>query len=449
MSNDTPQSRFDGWTNIFTGLGRRGIDKSASVSIKRLDILPQTELAHIYAGDGIGANISDVPAADAMRNGFTIEGDDDQESKLTRCEELKIPQLLQQAHAYARAFGGALLVAQYDNDAAELDKPASATAKVTGFKVYSRARAVVKQTDIVADANSKYFDEVEKFEVSKRFGGTYHLHASRCYALKGIRVPDVPDMEVSVDDLYWGMSHLQRVYTAISNFGAFYQGIAHLGQEMVIGKYRIANLEKLLLSNDVKAIERRMEIINTGKSMLRAVLLGKEEEYTRDALSFAGVSDVFDRMMMVVAGVSKIPVTKLFGRSAAGMNATGEGESRDYYDMVKSEQLYIKEMTDWAVNQALRGMQAGAKVSHVKFNAVWTPSQKEELEMRERQQKIDAGYIADGVYSADTCRDNRFIGGYSFDTNIEEGEEPDEEDRKKHEEAVKKAEGAKSTKEEE
>lgn len=443
MNKDTPQNRLDGWTNILTGLGRRGVDKSVSARAAVFRPLPQKELAYVYAGDGLGANICDVPAADAMRNGFKIEGDDDKETLLLQCEDLKLPQHAQQAHSYARAFGGAMLVAIYEHDASPLDKPPSPGAKVTKFKVYGRARIVVKQTDIVTDVNSKYFEDVELFEVAKRYDGSYKLHASRCFPLKGLPVPDLPDIDnCDTDDLYWGLSHLQRVYSAVSNFGAFYQGIGHLGQEMVIGKYKIANLEKMLLSNDIKGVETRMEMISMQKSVLKAVLMGKEEEFTRDALSFAGVADVFDRLMMVVSGVSRIPVTKLFGRSAAGMNATGEGDSRDYYDLIKAEQLYLKEMLDWAIAQI-----AGKAVEkrRVKFNPVWTPSQNEELGMRERQQKIDSGYIADGVYSASTVQKNRFVGGYSFDTNIEEGEDepPSPEDLAEHAAATKKAEGDK------
>lgn len=431
----------DGWTNVLTRLGIRGVDKSVSVEVAPVDFLSERKLAMIYAGDGLGAKIADCVAEDAARNGFKILGDDDDESLLKACEAVKLPQAIQLAHAYRRAFGGALLVAQYDRDASELTAPPSPTAIVTGFKVYACPRVKITSTDIVTDARSRYFEDVELFTVSKRYGGTFQVHASRCKAIKGIPVPDVPDMEYDTQLLYWGMSELQRVYGALSNFGAFFQAIGHLGQEMVIGKYRISNLEKLLLSNDVKAIQTRMEIINLQKSVLRAVLLGKDEEYSRDSLSFAGVPEVFDRMTMVISGTSGIPVTKLMGRSAAGMNASGEGDSRDYYDKVKAEQVgVVKEPLEWAITEVDRVVRS-TKDHSVEFYPVWSPSQKEELEMRERQQKIDAGYIADGVYSAEECRKNRFVGGYSFDTRLDDpGDVPSPEDAQAHAEQLKEAE---------
>jgi phage-related protein (TIGR01555 family) len=38
--------------------------------------------------------------------------------------------------------------------------------------------------------------------------------------------------------------------------------------------------------------------------------------------------------MMDVAGAARIPVTKLFGRSPAGMNSTGESDMNNYYDYI-------------------------------------------------------------------------------------------------------------------
>ena len=38
--------------------------------------------------------------------------------------------------------------------------------------------------------------------------------------------------------------------------------------------------------------------------------------------------------MMDMAGAAEIPATKLFGRSPQGLNATGESDLRNYYEMI-------------------------------------------------------------------------------------------------------------------
>ena len=51
--------------------------------------------------------------------------------------------------------------------------------------------------------------------------------------------------------------------------------------------------------------------------------------------------------MLDVAGAAEIPVTKLFGRSPAGMNATGESDMNNYYDSISQKQsTYLEPVLD-------------------------------------------------------------------------------------------------------
>ena len=45
--------------------------------------------------------------------------------------------------------------------------------------------------------------------------------------------------------------------------------------------------------------------------------------------------------MMDMAGAAEIPATKLFGRSPQGLNATGEADLRNYYDLIAQMQERI------------------------------------------------------------------------------------------------------------
>ena len=63
-------------------------------------------------------------------------------------------------------------------------------------------------------------------------------------------------------------------------------------------------------------------------------IVNKGDVMHQHQYTFAGLADVYDRMMMDVSGAARIPVTKLFGRSPAGMNATGESDLKNYYDFI-------------------------------------------------------------------------------------------------------------------
>ena len=67
-------------------------------------------------------------------------------------------------------------------------------------------------------------------------------------------------------------------------------------------------------------------------------LMSSEDFLETHSYSFAGLSDVYESFMMDMAGAAEIPATKLFGRSPQGLNATGEADLRNYYDMIAQMQ---------------------------------------------------------------------------------------------------------------
>jgi hypothetical protein len=63
-------------------------------------------------------------------------------------------------------------------------------------------------------------------------------------------------------------------------------------------------------------------------------LLSKDDSLENYSYNFAGLPEVYEAFMLDVAGAAEIPATKLFGRSPQGMNATGESDLRNYYEMI-------------------------------------------------------------------------------------------------------------------
>ncbi len=54
--------------------------------------------------------------------------------------------------------------------------------------------------------------------------------------------------------------------------------------------------------------------------------------------TFSGLAEVQEQFMYCVAGAAEMPVTKIFGRSAAGLDATGEMDMQQYYDNIAEKQ---------------------------------------------------------------------------------------------------------------
>jgi phage-related protein (TIGR01555 family) len=62
------------------------------------------------------------------------------------------------------------------------------------------------------------------------------------------------------------------------------------------------------------------------------------EDFVRDTVNFTGVPEILNIIFMLLSADTGYPITRLFGVSPGGMNATGESDMRNYYDSVRSLQ---------------------------------------------------------------------------------------------------------------
>ncbi|MDR2551916.1 MAG: DUF1073 domain-containing protein [Treponema sp.] len=109
--------------------------------------------------------------------------------------------------------------------------------------------------------------------------------------------------------------------------------------EFSVGKYKLANLADILSQTDgAELIKKRVEVMDYTRSVFHSMYFDKDDDFYWENVSFAGVPEVLHIMFMLVSSCTGYPITRLFGVSPAGMNATGESDMRNYYDKVRSKQ---------------------------------------------------------------------------------------------------------------
>ena len=411
---------LDGWRNVVTGLGLLRRDKTTGLEVNDAILYTYRDLAEIYNAGGLGATIVDVVADDANNAEITFIGDDAQQSLWKTCESLNAWRTITEAHRWLRCFGGSAILALYENDRAPLEKPPSASAKPVGFRVYPASAFAIGTSKLFNDKARLDYGRAETLKLREE---DIEIHHTRLYEMRGSAMA-VSGGKVNPhnrDLRYWGIGALQKTMNELAIFGSFAQGIGHLGQEMVIGKYRIANLEKLLMTNDVEKIRARRAIIDESKSILKAVLLGKEEEYSRDALSFVGISDVYDRLAMLVSGASKIPITRLLGRAPAGLNATGESDSQNYDRLLISDQKNVCiPAARWIGTIVSKKLMQD---SEIKMSDPRPLGREAEVKLREVIAKTDKLVLEMWPDMAERLKEIRYAGGYSYETSLPKTQE--------------------------
>lgn len=429
----------DGWINAITNLGKQNVDKTTGNQVAPYTLLDDAQLASIWMGDGIGRKVVAAPVDDGVRPWFEVEADT--EGKLVKeLDRLKARQALREAGYWARLYGGSIILMGFA-DGLDLAVPRTASDKeMTFLKAYPRTRTWFTQEDLGKEG-SAYYDQAEWFMITKLDGTQVRVHRSRCLCMFGAPAPGDKFTSQTLELRFWGTSVLQAGFDRLAALGTSFQAIDNLLQEFAVGKFKITGLAEILSSNNTKPLYDRMEIIKASMGVINAVLMDADanEDYTREIVPLSGVTDYLDRVMMMVSGVWGIPMTRLFGRSPAGLSATGESDLKTYYD----------EVQNWQTTEAGSIMTDLVRILNVRIKAVaeddiklvWgnpnSPTPVESLTMKKTQADTMVAYINAGVLTPQEVRENVFAGGHSFEISVDPEEELPEPPAKANEKGSK------------
>src|SRR5699024_1228441 len=148
--------------------------------------------------------------------------------------------------------------------------------------------------------------------------GTALVHPSRITVFNGA---DVPGQVL-------GDSVLNAPYQAVRDADGAASNVSTMTYEAKLDVFGIPNLsDRLSEPGGEEAIMRRLQAVNMGKSVSNAITLdngggGTEgETFQQKQLNFGSLNDIVLTLYQIAAGASGIPVTRLLGKSASGLNA--------------------------------------------------------------------------------------------------------------------------------
>lgn len=382
--------RRDGWSNVFAGLGQKK-DKSIYTEKGEVTLIDDITLEEIYMGDGLGGRIVDIVADDMTREWITLDGDSDEKisDELIRLDAEKN---FNEALKWQRLYGGALIILGAMDGRSPSSKLEDKNIKTIEYlKVVPRTDILMGESEFDLNPRSSTYGKVLKYAINYRVGNTTQkimVHSSRCIPFFNDPVPSFIRQTAGPEIRYWGISSLQRVYEELRDLGGVTQSIINILFEFIIGKFKVERLSEMFAQGREREVITRIEIMEMSKSILNAVILGDNEEYTRDYATLAGLPEVIDRFMLKLSGSTGIPVTRLFGRSPAGLNATGENDLRNYYDLVEAQQrnrLFppLRRLVTMIASYL------GVEPPKVVFNSLYQLDQKEKAEVDKINKEVE------------------------------------------------------------
>lgn len=328
----------DSLENLVSGLGTSR-DKLVGTSFAFTE-LNKTQLEMSYRGDWIARKVVNIPAQDATREWRTWQIDRKDVETIEQAEEdLQVQTKVKKALQKARLYGGAGLLLGVDGAGpmnVELD-PEQVKEGSLKF-VHAVSRWELNAGSIEWDITSPYYGQPSYYTRSSAVGGDpmLRIHPSRVVRLLGNEVPDV---HISIG---WGDSILQVVRDAIVAASTVVSNGAQLLNEMKMDVIKIPGLSEYLAQDEYsKNLSDRFALANMMKGMYNLLLLDKDEEWERLTTNLTGVPDLLKMYLLVASGAADIPVTRMLGQAPAGLNSTGDGDLRNYYDNVKDEQKNV------------------------------------------------------------------------------------------------------------
>ena|GEM_PF-196421 len=333
---------IDGFINTLAYLGEAS-DLNKANDYERHSITNDYELLTVlYRENWLAKRIIDTPCEDMTRAWYTISSELEQD-KLDELAKLEakhnIKQEITNMLRWARLYGGAAAVMVIKGQEDMLDQPLDfdmlGPGCFRGLIVVDRVRGLYPSLELEDDMDDPEFGYPRYYNVilDDTSGETLQIHHSRLLMARGRMLP----IQEEINEEYWGASEIEHVYEELQKRNATSANIAQLVFQANVSAMRIGNFGEALAMGTEEQKRKVIESIynvNRIKNSFGLLLMGNEDSYEQHPYSFAGIAEVYESFMMDMAGAAEIPATKLFGRSPQGMNATGESDMKNYYEML-------------------------------------------------------------------------------------------------------------------
>ena len=299
----------------------------------------------LYRSHWIVRRIIDVIPEDMIKNGYHIltQLSPDQIKKIVRCDRTtRTSRRILEGLKWGRLYGGAgalIMIEGHENQLDQsLDYDMIMPGSYKGLLVLDRWSGVTPEDKLVSDISDPEFGMPEYYTVSSdALTVGIRVHHSRIIRFMGRPLPYLEQLA----ETYWGASELEHVIDELKKRDNVSWNIAMLTFMANLRVMKMDGMGQLLATGNEQA---QMQLYNTIQGMNAMMnnnslqVLGENDSYETHQYTFGGIGETYDRFMMDVAGAAETPVTKLFGRSPAGMNATGESDMQNYYDTIEEKQ---------------------------------------------------------------------------------------------------------------
>jgi len=365
-------------------------------------------LNSLYRSHWLIRRIIDVVPGDMLKNWIRITSQmppDALKRFDTLVRKTQLKKRLLEGLRWGRLYGGAagvfLIEGQGDMLAEPLDLDTVMPGTFKGLLVLDRWSGITPlSTELVTDLNDPDFGLPDRYIIStETISRGVEVHHSRLVRFPG---RDLPFWEKQ-QEMYWGASEVEHVFDELKKRDNTSWNIASLVFNANLRVMKIEDLQQIFTTLDEQSIQDIYNVVRAQNWLMSNTgtqLLGKNDSFETFQYTFSGLDKVYENFMLDLAGAAEMPVTKLFGRSPAGLNATGESDNQNYDESISEKQeSYLRDPLDKLL-PVLFMSEFGAIPDDLDyiFNPVRTPNAKESADLASsRTTAAKDVYLAGGI----------------------------------------------------
>lgn len=337
---------LDAFSNVLArlGAGTPNLLEGTEYSLQRMSRDFNT-LNALYRESWIVRRIIDVIPADMLKNWITITSglDPDVEKRLSlTLRRTQLIDKLKRGMQWGRLYGGALGVMLVKHQGYDISQPLQLDwimpGDFEGLLIFDRWNGINPSSELIEDVGDPDYGYPKYYTVTDPAGGgSVKIHYSRVVRFTGNTLPFWEE----IAEMQWGASVIESIFDELRKRDNVSWNIAQLTFMANIRVLKMQDLGQLLAATDnesqaelLRTLEaQNMLLNNMGMQVMDAADGLETHQYT-----FGGLADCYQQFIMDISGAAEIPVTRLFGRSPSGLNATGESDLQNYYDMIAEKQ---------------------------------------------------------------------------------------------------------------
>lgn len=287
-------------------------------------------LAEMYVEHGIVQTLVDQPVDDAFRTGYEIKTEHLDANEIEELElyvqKHRVMESVMQGAKWSRLFGGGGTFVITEQNPALPFKPEELQ---EGSRIEFRAFDLWEMYD--PSVNQMGETVLNEQEFYSYYGKK--IHHSRVFPIRGKEPPSFVRPRLRG----WGMSELERLVRSLNQYMKNQDVIFELLDEAKIDVYKIKGFNTALMSAEGTAgVSQRVQMANLLKNYLNALTMDTDDDYAQKQMQFTGLGDMLVQIRQGIAADLKMPLTKLFGISAAGFSS-GEDDIENYNSMIEGE----------------------------------------------------------------------------------------------------------------